>query len=89
MADQKHEKEHKTALIILAEGAEEAEAVCTIDVLRRGHVEVTVAGLDDDGPVKCSRGVRLLPDTSLVHVLGAGSHFDAIILPGMPMYALL
>jgi protein DJ-1 len=30
----------KTALLILADGAEEMEAVITVDVLRRGGVEV-------------------------------------------------
>jgi protein DJ-1 len=72
----------KRALVILAEGAEEAETVCTVDVLRRGKIEVVLAGLDGEGPVTCSRGVRLLPDTALHHVLAQGQTFDAIVLPG-------
>ncbi len=73
---------HKKALVVLAAGAEEAETVCTVDVLRRGNVEVTVAGLDGDGIVTCSRGVRLVPDASLKAVMDAHHHYDAVVLPG-------
>ncbi|MFY0532480.1 hypothetical protein [Nannocystis pusilla] len=39
------------ALVILAEGAEEAEAVIVVDILRRGGIDVVFAGLNGDGPV--------------------------------------
>jgi len=69
------------ALVLLAEGAEEMETVITVDVLRRGGVEVTLAGLDGDGPVKCSRNVVLVPDKSLDDALQSVP-YDAVILPG-------
>lgn len=68
-----------TALIPLAEGCEELEAVTVIDILRRAGVEVLAVGLQP-GPVRCSRGVVLLPDTDLAAV--AGRSFDAVVLPG-------
>lgn len=68
-----------TVLVPLAQGCEELEAVTIIDLLRRARFEVVVAGLRD-GPVKASRGVVLLPDTTLDAVLG--DHFDMIVLPG-------
>ena len=34
------------ALVILADGFEEIEALTVVDVLRRGHVKVTIAALD-------------------------------------------
>ncbi|CAE1164489.1 PARK7 [Acanthosepion pharaonis] len=68
-----------SAVVILAEGAEEMEAVITIDVLRRGGVNVTVAGLAGAGEVKCSRDVVIKPDTSLDAV---SSQYDAVIIPG-------
>ncbi len=66
-------------LVPLAAGCEELEAVTIIDLLRRAGIEVVTAGLKD-GPVKASRGVVLLPDTTLDNVLG--DDFDMIVLPG-------
>jgi 4-methyl-5(b-hydroxyethyl)-thiazole monophosphate biosynthesis len=66
-------------LVPLADGCEELEAVTIIDLLRRAGLEVVTAGLRD-GPVKASRGVVLLPDTTLDAVLG--DDFDMIVLPG-------
>lgn len=67
------------ALLLLAEGAEEMEVVITADVLRRGGVEVVLASLGDDAPVRCSRGIYLSPDSRLVEVDG---DFDVLVLPG-------
>ncbi len=47
------------ALIPLAQGCEELEAVTVVDLLRRAGIEVTTAGLDDQ-PVHASRGVVLV-----------------------------
>ncbi|XP_049883923.1 protein dj-1beta-like isoform X2 [Pectinophora gossypiella] len=71
-----------TALVILAQGAEEMETVITVDVLRRGGVTVTLAGLDGDCPVLCSRQVTLVPDKSLADALAENPTYDAVILPG-------
>jgi len=67
------------ALVLLAEGAEEMETTIIVDVLRRGEVEVVLAGLDGPEPVRCSRGVRLVPDAALADVTG---DFDVVVLPG-------
>lgn len=66
-------------LVPLAAGCEELEAVTIIDLLRRAGIEVVSAGLED-GPVRCSRGTRLLPDVTLDEVVGR--EFDMIVLPG-------
>ncbi len=68
----------KKAVIFLAEGFEEIEAVTTIDVLRRAGVDVVIAGLGDD-PVRGSRGIRVVRD---VPVQAVRQEFDAYILPG-------
>lgn len=66
-------------LIPLAQGCEELEAVTIIDLLRRAGIEVVTAGLDDQ-PVKASRGVVLIPDTSLDQALTL--EYDLVALPG-------
>ncbi len=55
------------------------EAVISIDVLRRGGVDVTVAGVDGVDPIRCSRGVDITPDVALDEV---NELFDAVVLPG-------
>lgn len=67
------------ALILLAQGFEELEAVTLIDVLRRGGIEVISAGITE-GPVESARKVKILPDTVLNRVSAAD--FDLIALPG-------
>ena len=54
--------------------------VITADVLRRGKVATTVAGLNSSDAVKCSCGMKLLPDMSLDEALK--SDYDAVVLPG-------
>lgn len=68
-----------TVLIPLAQGCEELEAVTLIDLFRRAGVTVIVAGLEA-GPVTASRGVVLLPETTLDAVLD--QDFDLVVLPG-------
>ncbi|MGB5810457.1 MAG: DJ-1 family glyoxalase III [Polyangiales bacterium] len=69
----------KKVLIVLAEGAEEMEAVIAIDVLRRAKLQVIVAGLEGVTPVRCSRGVVITPDAGLASLT---DDFDALVLPG-------
>jgi protein deglycase len=66
-------------LVPIAPGSEELEAVTVIDLLRRAEIEVVVAGLVE-GPITCSRGTVLVPDTTLDRVLD--EEFDMIVLPG-------
>jgi len=66
-------------LIPLAEGFEELEAITIADILRRGQVEVTTAGVEP-GPVTASRGTIVIPDAELDEVVG--TTFDLIALPG-------
>jgi 4-methyl-5(b-hydroxyethyl)-thiazole monophosphate biosynthesis len=66
-------------LVPLAQGCEEIEAVTIIDLLRRAGIEVISAGLDAE-PIRASRGVVLIADTTLN--LALQQTFDMIVLPG-------
>jgi 4-methyl-5(b-hydroxyethyl)-thiazole monophosphate biosynthesis len=70
----------RTALVPVAHGSEEIEAVCIIDVLRRAGAAVTVASVEAELTVTCSRGVRLLADVPIAAC--SGQVFDLIALPG-------
>jgi 4-methyl-5(b-hydroxyethyl)-thiazole monophosphate biosynthesis len=67
------------ALVILAPGFEEIEAVTVIDVLRRCGIKVTIAGLSPN-LVEGAHSIKIIPDKSIeqVHM----RDFDAVVLPG-------
>ena len=67
------------ALVPLAQGCEELEAITITDLLVRAGIDVTTAGLDDN-TVTASRGTRLIPDTNIDTV--KDELFDLIVLPG-------
>lgn len=67
------------ALVPLADGCEEMEAVIIIDVLRRAGWEVVAAGVGES-PVTCSRGVRLVPDADWGDI--DPKSFDLLVIPG-------
>jgi len=68
----------KTALVILAEGFEEIEAIACIDTLRRANIGVTVAGLQTL-VTKGAHNISITADKELDRITG---DFDALILPG-------
>jgi 4-methyl-5(b-hydroxyethyl)-thiazole monophosphate biosynthesis len=68
------------ALITLAEGIDDLQAVTLIDVLRRAQVEVVVASIEGRRMLTCARGTRLTADAMLVDLLA--QPFDLIVLPG-------
>ena len=68
-----------TALIILAEGFEEIEAISVIDILRRGKVEVVVAGLED---IMVEGAHKILVQADVILEEIRDKEFDVLILPG-------
>ncbi len=69
----------KNVLVLFADGSEELEAVTVIDLLRRGGINVTLAGLHG-GALRGSRGTVLQPDTTLDEALAHS--YDMVVLPG-------
>jgi 4-methyl-5(b-hydroxyethyl)-thiazole monophosphate biosynthesis len=78
----------KKAIVLLAEGFEEVEAVTPIDYMRRAGIEVTIAALAaqeqcDGLPVlKGSRGIQVNADTFLGKLLPKAADWDAVVAPG-------
>jgi 4-methyl-5(b-hydroxyethyl)-thiazole monophosphate biosynthesis len=78
----------KKAIVLLAEGFEEVEAITPIDYLRRAGVEVTVAALaaqeqcDGLPTLKGSRGISVTADTYLGKLLPKANDWDAVVAPG-------
>ena len=68
----------KIALVVLAEGFEEIEAVTPIDVLRRAGVEVIIAGVGQR-EVAGAHGVTIETDIMIEQYQGEP---DAVVLPG-------
>ncbi|MFW2371706.1 MAG: DJ-1 family glyoxalase III [Gammaproteobacteria bacterium] len=66
-------------LVPLAQGCEELEAITITDLLTRAGMEVITAGLDNT-PVKASRGITLIPDTTIDKIVN--DTFELVVLPG-------
>lgn len=69
----------KKVLVPAADGCEEIEMVCIIDVLRRAGAIVTVASVDNL-QVTASRGVKLVSDQLIAECIH--NTYDLIALPG-------
>ena len=69
----------KKVLVAIADGSEEIEVVCLVDVLRRGGAEVTVASVDGL-EIVASRGVKLVADKLISECVG--QRYDLLALPG-------
>jgi DJ-1 family protein len=69
-----------SALVLLATGFEEIEAITVIDILRRAGIETVTAGLTPN-PIVASRRTRHLADLPLSEVDPARD-FEMVVLPG-------
>lgn len=69
----------KTAILPLATGFEEIEAITIVDVLRRARMRVLIAGVHPD-PVVGAHDLRVHTDAPLCGQNGA--EFDLVVLPG-------
>lgn len=69
----------KKALVAVADGSEELEAVTIIDVLVRAGTDVTAASVDGM-QITASRGVKIAADALIGDC--RGQEYDLIVLPG-------
>jgi 4-methyl-5(b-hydroxyethyl)-thiazole monophosphate biosynthesis len=70
----------KKAIVFLANGFEEIEALGTIDILRRGGIEVKTVSITEDTVVTGAHNVPVIADTTLDKA--TLNQADALILPG-------
>lgn len=70
----------KTALLFLADGFEEIEALATVDVLRRAGVQVTTVSINPTEVATGAHGVSVVADTLFEHA--NTSEADMLVLPG-------
>lgn len=68
------------ALVPIANGTEDLEAVTIIDVLRRAQFEVTVASIEHDLTVTLAKGCKLTADATMGEQ--RKESFDLIAVPG-------
>lgn len=68
------------ALMVFADGFETVEALMTVDILRRGGIEVTMASIYDSLEVTSAQDIRITTDSMLKNENIMG--YDIIILPG-------
>lgn len=70
----------KKAIVFLANGFEEMEALGTVDILRRGGIEVTTVSITADPVVIGAHNIPVTADRTLDDVVYNDA--DALILPG-------
>lgn len=70
---------HKKALVILAPGFEEIEAITPIDLLKRAGISVTVCGVGSISIKGARAQMTFVTDKNITEV---NEDFDALILPG-------
>jgi len=73
----------KKAIVLLADGFEDVEAVTPIDYLRRAGIEVTAASISESLTVTSKwGGIKMTANTTLTELVKHGGSWDAVILPG-------
>ncbi|OHB86084.1 MAG: dihydroxyacetone kinase [Planctomycetes bacterium RIFCSPHIGHO2_02_FULL_40_12] len=69
----------KKVLVPVADGSEEIETACIVDVLRRAEADVTVASVNSL-QITASRGMKLVADQLISECVQ--NTYDLIVLPG-------
>ncbi len=72
----------KKVAVLLAPGFEEAEAIITIDILRRLNIEVETLACADSRAVVSYHAIPMVADSTLTERMDA--LYDAVVLPWRP-----
>lgn len=71
----------KQALVFLANGFEEIEAITLVDILRRAGIKVDMCSIHQDLEVEGAHGIKVKADL-LLDELKESESYDALITPG-------
>ena len=69
----------KKVVVFLADGFEESEAICPIDVLKRAGADVVIAGVGSD-EITSSHGIKVRTDCKIDDIFSYD--FSAVFCPG-------
>ena len=70
----------KTVLIVVADGCEDIETVCLIDILNRGVKNVTIASVNSTNKITLMKNTKIIADKSIEKCKNI--QYDMIVLPG-------
>lgn len=68
--------------VFLANGFEETEAICPIDIMRRAGIEVELVSISEDLIVKGAHGITLKADKKITEISVSRDDLELIMLPG-------
>ncbi|MDR1579249.1 MAG: DJ-1/PfpI family protein [Synergistaceae bacterium] len=68
------------AALFIINGFEETEALCTVDILRRAEIEVTIVSLGDSEKITGRSKITVLADALFGEI--KDKEFDMLIIPG-------
>ena len=68
--------------VFLANGFEETEAICPIDIMLRAGIEVTLVSVSDDLNVKGAHGMIFKADKKISEISVEDDQPELIMLPG-------
>jgi 4-methyl-5(b-hydroxyethyl)-thiazole monophosphate biosynthesis len=68
------------AALFMIDGFEETEALCTVDILRRGDVDVTTVSLGHTRSLKGRSGITVETDKLFDDI--SATRFDMLVIPG-------
>lgn len=71
---------NKTALIPVANGTEEIEAIVVADTLRRANIDVTIASITENLQITATKNTKIVTDDLLKNC--SNNYYDLIVLPG-------
>ncbi|MCL2264722.1 MAG: DJ-1/PfpI family protein [Treponema sp.] len=73
----------KKAIILLADGFEDVEAVTPVDYLSRAGIQVTTVSISENLTVTSKWGrIKILADVTLADLIKQNDNWDAAIVPG-------